>query len=359
MSDCNLNFLKIHYLLKIQMKKLTFPFIIFFFTLFSAFSSPDRNNNNRDQYEIATWKGFSQAVINFTFDDGCPNQFDVAIPMFDEYGFQLTIFLISNSVPEDKWEIIRQAVSKGHEMGSHTVSHPSLAELSVEDQREELSNSRKKIEENTGVKNCYTIAYPYCIHPDLELCSKYYIAGRDCRGEIEKTTPDSYYRISSIGCGDLSSYNTTEAFTDKMHEAASLNGWCVFLLHGIDNDGGYSPVTSQLLKECLDYLDKNRNKYWVTSLFNAVLYAKERDAAEITEKENSENHITIELTDNLDDSIYNHPLTIRRKMPDNWENISVRQRGMLSESKVIIEDNKKYVIFDAIPDKGEIVLNRN
>lgn len=309
-------------------------------------------------YEIATWKGFTEAAVNYTFDDGCPNQFDVAIPMFDQYGFQLTIYPIPDWVSGDKWEIMKQAILNGHEMGSHTVTHPSLAELSHEDLRKELLNSRKTIEENTGTKKCYTIAYPFCVLPDLELCSEYYIAGRDCRGEIEKATPDSYYRISSIGCGDLSSFNTTEAITEKMLEAASQNGWCVFLLHGIDNDGGYSPVTSQVLKECLEYSDKNRDKYWVTSLLNTVLYAKERDAAVIEEKEKTEDHIIMQITDNLDDSIYNLPLTIRRQLPDTWENISVRQGGILLESKVNTENNKRYIVFEAIPDKGEVILSK-
>lgn len=336
------------------MKKLIFSALATLLVLFNPCSSPDQS----DPYEIATWKGFSEAVINYTFDDGCPNQFDVAIPMFDGYGFQLTIYLIPDWVPQDKWGIIKQAISNGHEMGSHTVTHPSLAELSPEEQRKEFLNSRKAIEERTGIKKCHTIAYPYCIHPDLELCSEYYIAGRDCRGEIEKATPDSYYRISSIGCGDLSEFNTTKAITEKMSETASQNGWCVFLLHGIDNDGGYSPVTSQVLKECLEYADKNRDRYWVTSLLNAVLYAKERDATIITEKENTKNQITLQITDNLDDSIYDFPLTIRRQLPDAWENISVRQGGILLESKVTTENNKRYVVFDAIPDKGEVILSK-
>lgn len=341
--------------------KILFPFCLLF--LAACSSSKDslqlkENINNNGQYEIATWKGFSETVINYTFDDGCPNQFDVAIPMFDEYGFQLTIYLVPDWVPGDKWGIIKQAIFNGHEMGSHTVTHSSLVELSQEDQRKEFLNSRKSIEERTGVKKCYTIAYPYCIHPDLELCSEYYIAGRDCRGEIEKATPDSYYRINSIPCGDLSPFYSTEAFTEKMSEAASQNGWCVFLLHGIDNDGGYSPVTSQVLKECLEYLDKNRDKYWVTSLLNAVLYAKERNTAIIVERETKKDYIKIEITHDLDNSIYDFPLTIRRILPDNWENISVWQGGILLDSKVIIENNKKYVVFDATPNKGEVILNK-
>lgn len=343
------------------MKTIFLAAVASLFILCGCSSHSDKSNihpQHSDSYEIATWKGFSQSVINYTFDDGCPNQYDVAIPMFDEFGFQLTVYLVSGSVPEDKWSVITKAISNGHEMGSHTVTHPSLKKLSLADQLKEMEESKKTIEEKTGMKRCHTIAYPFCDYPDLDLCSKYYIAGRDCRGKIEKSTPDSYYKIRSIGCGNLSSVCTTDEFKSKMIKAASKNGWCVFLLHGIDNDGGYSPITSQVLRECLEYLDENRDKYWVTSLLNAVLYSKERDAVVIAERDVTTTSITVDITDDLDNAIYNHPLTIRRKMPDAWNNISIKQRGVQIDAKVEIKDNSRFVVFEAIPDNGDVVLSK-
>lgn len=39
-------------------------------------------------YEVATWQGFRTAAISYTFDDGCANQYTIALPMFDEFGFR-------------------------------------------------------------------------------------------------------------------------------------------------------------------------------------------------------------------------------------------------------------------------------
>src|SRR4030043_1194107 len=36
-------------------------------------------------YEVGTWQGFRSAAISYTFDDGCSNQFTIAIPMFNEF----------------------------------------------------------------------------------------------------------------------------------------------------------------------------------------------------------------------------------------------------------------------------------
>ena len=65
--------------------------------------------------------------------------------------------------------------------------------------------------------------------------------------------------------------------------AASNNGWCVYLFHGIDNDGGYSPVSTATLQGCVDYMDKNRQKFWIESFGNVIRYIRERNAVSIEE----------------------------------------------------------------------------
>ncbi|MEJ2647115.1 MAG: polysaccharide deacetylase family protein, partial [Sedimentisphaerales bacterium] len=130
-------------------------------------------------YEVATWKGFRKAAICYTFDDGNSNQFAIALPMFDEFGFKMTLFTVSDWATEHKnWDALKTAASEGHEVASHTVTHPSLDRLSKERQDIELKNSKEVIEANIPDQNCITIAYPNCRPGDLSICKKYYIAAR-------------------------------------------------------------------------------------------------------------------------------------------------------------------------------------
>ena len=57
------------------------------------------------------------------------------------------------------WDEVRQLRSFGIDIGAHTVSHPILSSLSSEDVRQELSDCKAKIEQETGTP-CYAIAYP-------------------------------------------------------------------------------------------------------------------------------------------------------------------------------------------------------
>ena len=309
-------------------------------------------------YEVATWKGFRKAAICYTFDDGNSNQFAIALPMFDEFGFKMTLFTVSDWATEHKnWDALKTAASEGHEVASHTVTHPSLDRLSKERQDIELKNSKEVIEANIPDQNCITIAYPNCRPGDLSICKKYYIAARHCQGRIEKNTPDDFMNISSIICGQLGKIRTQENFTKFFEDTASSEGWCVLLLHGIDNDGGYSPIPSTVLRSSLEYLAANKDTYWVDTFVNVVRYIRERDSVSVKEISNKDNSITLQVTDSLDKKIYNYPVTVRRPLPEGWQSAKVTQNGKKAISSIVETDSTKYIVFDVVPDAGDVVLS--
>jgi peptidoglycan/xylan/chitin deacetylase (PgdA/CDA1 family) len=58
------------------------------------------------------------------------------------------------------WRQVKEMHSAGIEFGSHTVSHPYLANLTVEELNFELMNSKIAIESQLGTQ-VYSIAYPF------------------------------------------------------------------------------------------------------------------------------------------------------------------------------------------------------
>src|SRR5688500_3044760 len=83
-------------------------------------------------YEIARWSGFRNAAVSYTFDDNCSNQVAIAIPALNTYGFKGTFFLVTNWGPN--WTGYKSAATNGHEIASHTASHPSMGGLTVDQQ---------------------------------------------------------------------------------------------------------------------------------------------------------------------------------------------------------------------------------
>ncbi|HEY9124044.1 MAG TPA: polysaccharide deacetylase family protein [Bacteroidales bacterium] len=306
-------------------------------------------------YEVATWAGFRQAAISYTFDDGCSNQFKVAIPLFDEYGFNLTMFTVKDWSGAN-WSALKTASDKGHEIASHTVTHANFSQVTITQQETELKDSKTAIEGQITNKKCLTMAYPYCVAGVDSICGKYYISARGCQGFVEGKTPASYYNISSVICGDKGATQNLSQFKTNFSAVAKSNGWLVYLFHGIDKDGGYSPITSIELRKSVAYLAARKPKFWVTTFLNATLYSKERNAVSVTETATTDSSMTLQVTDNLADSIYNYPLSIRRPLPEGWPSASVTQNNVAVPFRIVQVDAVVYLIFDVVPDAGEVKI---
>ena len=304
-------------------------------------------------YQVGSWQGFRSAAISYTFDDNCSNQLALVVPMFNEFHFSLTLFTVINWSPN--WTGLQNAVSHGHEVASHTLSHPSLGTLSDSMQTVELADSKSIIDAHITGQRCMTLAYPNCVVGNTSIVKQYYLAARGCSGMIESQKPN-FMNISSIICGLLGSIKTSADFNSRANSAASSKGWCVYLLHGIDNDGGYSPLSSDTLRASLEYLKANPDKFWVTSFGNVAKYICERNGASISEIQATNDTIAVIESDTLDPVIYNCPLTIRRSLPLGWSSAYVVQNGDTIASQIVQVDSIKYLMFDVLPDNGVITL---
>jgi len=309
-------------------------------------------------YEVGTWQGFKTAAITYTFDDGRPSLYSTAIPMFDEpnFGFNLTAFIVTEQFGTPDWPALADAAGAGHEIASHTVTHPSsLGGLTIAEQTAELADSQNTINSQVPGQQCRTLAYPNCNPGDGALTAKYYIAARGCSGVIEASTPTNFYNTGSFICG-TGGVNSLAAFTLKFTSAASSQGWCTFLIHGLDGDTWYSPLSSTVLRESLEYLAANRSTFWVQTFGNVVRYIRERNNVSVTELSNEGKTITLQVTDNLNNANYNYPITIRRPLPAGWPDATVSQNGQPVDACSVMVGPTKYIMFDVVPDGGNVVL---
>jgi oligosaccharide reducing-end xylanase len=191
------------------------------------------------------------------------------------------------------------------------------------------------------------------------LTSQYYIAARTCSGQIVPSTPANFMAISSIGCGPPGSpVATLQDFTNTANHALTARGWCVYLIHGIDSDGGYSPLPSATLQTSVNFFSANRDKFWMETFGNVVRYIKERNAGSIRETASGDNSITLQVTDNLADSIFNYPITLRRPLPANWPAAVVSQNDKPVSAQIVNVGSTNYVMFDVVPDGGDIIISK-
>lgn len=105
----------------------------------------------------------AENLVCVTFDDGWRDNLDAARTLAAS-GVPATIYVTSGYVGKpnmvDERELSELAASPGIEIGAHSVTHPHLDELSVDDARREIVESRFAIEQSIG-RGVDTFAYPH------------------------------------------------------------------------------------------------------------------------------------------------------------------------------------------------------
>ena len=91
-----------------------------------------------------------QPSATVTFDDGHVSNFEYALPLLEQYSICAIFFVVAGFVncrPDCMtWEHLREMSALGHEIQSHTWSHPLLTHCSDAELREELVRSKETIE---------------------------------------------------------------------------------------------------------------------------------------------------------------------------------------------------------------------
>ncbi|MBR4559902.1 MAG: polysaccharide deacetylase family protein [Fibrobacter sp.] len=313
--------------------------------------------------EIATWSGFRKGATSFTFDDSAPSHVSDAGPLFDKYNYKATFNLIVSAgwnTPD--WNGFQKMADTGHEMASHSDSHPGNGAMP----NSEIASSKSHINDKINQKyGCITLAYPNCNVPDERQVLQNYIAGRVCNASwaqipsdvMSKDGPSNWAKVPAAMTGAENSIKSTNDFTGLMQNAINSNGWVMFLTHGFQgkNNGGasYSPTDISAIEGALKWAQQNDKDIWVAPFRNVAMYIKERKASKIEPQDGgSANSMAFELKHSIADNIskYDYPLSI--KVKTDWSKVEVTQDGAKLESKV----DGGYVYFDAVPNAGKIVV---
>jgi peptidoglycan/xylan/chitin deacetylase (PgdA/CDA1 family) len=94
-----------------------------------------------------------QNGVAITFDDGCETDLLTAAPMLRDLGFNATSYVTVGFLGKAGYlsrAQVRELSELGIEVGSHSLTHPYLTDLSDDHLARELADSKKELEEITG-----------------------------------------------------------------------------------------------------------------------------------------------------------------------------------------------------------------
>jgi len=98
--------------------------------------------------EIVNDSSSDELVVCLTFDDGHKSDYDVVLPILNEYNYKATFFptLLNFNKDQKELEKYKTFINLGHCIGSHGVNHKYLSLLKTTEQYQELIVSKAILE---------------------------------------------------------------------------------------------------------------------------------------------------------------------------------------------------------------------
>ena len=118
---------------------------------------------------LATGRDMSKCVV-ITFDDGYRDFLTEGFATLKQCGFTATVFLVTNRIQNTPmrhegvdyltWADVRQLHAEGVQFGSHTMTHPDLRSLELDQIDYEIGYSKEVMEQEIG-QTVESFSYPF------------------------------------------------------------------------------------------------------------------------------------------------------------------------------------------------------
>lgn len=172
-----------------------------------------------------------EGCLSLTFDDGLKSHYTTVYPMLKERGFGATFFVMAEQEEDPDGrammtsEEVQELAEEGFEIGSHTLTHPFLSDLSDEELEQELSESKRFLEETYGITINF-LALPYRNYNSkvLDVAKKYYAHARVIFGDPDEFLVNGYGMMYNSSVEDVCSY---------INGAATEKEWLVLVFHDV------------------------------------------------------------------------------------------------------------------------------
>ncbi|MCC7043101.1 MAG: polysaccharide deacetylase family protein [Acidobacteria bacterium] len=263
------------------------------------------------------------------------------------------------------WDDIRRHAAAGHEIGSHTITHPRLDALDEPNIRYELEQSRLEIEEQLGERHTFSAEAPFGIEDErvMEIAHGIYPALRNRmphewldelnrssqRDPLASTRPYVQWQRGILA-------RTTSAQMQSWIDTTRASGrtWLVIVIHGVEGIG-WEPVTRAGLSTFFDALVASQDDLWVATFQDVTKYLRERMSATVTSSE-SKGTIQVTLTHALDRSLYDLPLTLRTRVPGTWTRVRIEQGKSVTTTLVTHGVDGAIATYQAAPNGAPVLL---
>lgn len=265
------------------------------------------------------------------------------------------------------WDDFKKYAAQGHEIASHTITHPRLAVLDEPNMLYEMEKSKEEIKNHLGEKHTFSFEGPYGTENErvMEYTYKIYPASRNRMPEpwlqelnrgSKKSPGASKKEYVQWQRGPLSKtpLELMKSWVDTT--LAHDNIWLVLVFHGVD-DKGWEPLPHELLEEYFRYIKNKEDKLWVATFTDVTKYIRERMHAKAAASA-GKGRILVRLNHGLDQKLYDLPLTLKTYVSPAWKKVKVVQGGKAQQISTRTDEKGTFVLYRAQPNAQPVTLSK-
>lgn len=355
-----------------------FPVLFSLLFWFSPFAKADPGDTTP-----CLLKDNKKSAVTFVIDDGYLDVIQLKyLPFFRQTGLRGTAAIITadigasaasqSGVPVDllmgswpTWQDWVGIVTEGFlDIANHSLTHPDLTTVSPYRLEYEVNESKTIIDANLPNYKTICYVYPYDSHDQTvrtKVAERHFAArgGQQGYNPLSFSTEDQYYQLLQK---DVLTNTPASEMNGWVATAFQQGSWLIEMWHDCDNMSGWWPAGSPpclVIEEHLNYVALLANDVWNGTFPEVTKYIRERQEATVVVKAVEEKRIILDLTDTLDDSIFDFPLTLKTELPLTFvsnDPVRVIQEGKIRLVQPVQENGTPYVYYEAIPDRGFIQI---
>lgn len=182
-----------------------------------------------------------RAIVTFAFDDGFDSDYIMARPVLDKYHFPATSYVVGSTVGSSGKLSIEQLKNLQElnrwDISSHSYSHSNLTARPRAEIEDDLSLSKKFLENNRLYKGSEHFAFPYGEFDSEALravVQKYFKTARTVEGPVETLPPSDPYRLRVMM---VSNSDSPLQVSERVRAALAGGDWLIIVFHRlVDSD---------------------------------------------------------------------------------------------------------------------------
>lgn len=200
---------------------------------------------------------FRNGVVTIAFDDGWISTYTNGLPVLDEFKFPGTFYIMSNFFSDTQYMSLAQAqslIDRGHQVGSHTVSHAHLPDLDSSDLTYELEASKKQLEAKLGPITDFASPYGEYDEDVLEAIKPLYRSHRNVISDINTFENFNIYELKSP---NVTVATTNEEIMHWLNKAKETSGWLILTYHEINDSGREYSLSAERFREQMQLVQES------------------------------------------------------------------------------------------------------